>query len=862
MRAIFGAVGVLCFGCADLDPLTIDTCGNQVLEHGEDCDSVVSDTLGPDLACGRPGEAAACRYVCSGGSKCPTDWGCGDDGVCRAPSAALDAPVTSTLAGQPQDVACGDFDGDGRPDVAARFPSHLDWLWGDGKGGFPSISRSATLPASGGIVAGDLDDDSRRDLVASSAQGLEVWRGFAARPPLPVAYAPFPLTGGDARVLPLRSALVQPEALALALFADGPGTGALIATFADGRQHHREGVEPARGIDELPPDIGVGDLNGDGTEDVALGFTGSSAVRLYAPEFDMIAVDWRLRPLAGAELVDVSSVRECEGCSAMLDGFVIDRGTFLADLDLDGELELLVSLKGPGGSRVAVAPRTSGGGFATPHLDARFASLAAKSDVPGVDSEAEPWPLALKSAGGSTLVVGGNGVYELTQGPSPKLCRILARSTPEPWTHAVVADLDGDQLLDVAAIAAGSPGVEVYRRAPDAQACAISGAFNSRSYGLPSGARRLAAGNLQGNDRSDLVVLTGVEESAVYPLWSVHHSWPKEPALATVFGPVTHLAVGRARYPGWPADYMDDLWVTSDDGTGTAGLGVLSSSGGEQLASPYVLYHSAASALPQHGTPRFVLEGRFFSPSSAGDGRGLVAFGETASGLPLAWPLPVRGNAQFTPSSSGVLLRSKIAPEFQLGCARFVAGDFDGDGRDEAAGVFGSALCADAAPGEQPGRLLSADFAALPSFALREHPLAVGPLVALASADLDGDARRDLVLVEADRVRVLWGGPAWLDGEAADVPLPPAAGAARAAAAVGAREADARRGLAIAAAQGIWLLTADAQHFVQLAPVADLVLERVEAADVDGDGLEDLIGISGLDLMTFRARPAPALGGP
>lgn len=344
VRATLGGLSLLSLaasGCADLDPLALNACGNQVLEAGEDCDSSVSQALGQKLACGTPGTPAACRYVCSGTAECPSGWGCGADSICRAPSAELDAPILTDLTEQSDGLACGDFDGDGHQDIVGRFPANLSWMWGDGTGTFASGPTFTTSIATGALLSSDLDGDDRHDLVAPGAQGLEVWRGTSERQPVPVAYAPFPLGPQGARILPIRAPLVQPEALVLALFPDGQATRALLGTFGDGKPYSSKEIDKGTGFEHLAEDVGLGDLDGDATDDVAFAFTGTSTVRLLSPHFDLITAEWQVRKQPGGGRVQFGSPKVCESCSSTESGYQIDAGVRLADLDGDGALDLL-----------------------------------------------------------------------------------------------------------------------------------------------------------------------------------------------------------------------------------------------------------------------------------------------------------------------------------------------------------------------------------------------------------------------------------------------------------------------------------------------------------------------------------------
>jgi hypothetical protein len=116
LAALAGAVS-----CAELDEAELGVCGNHIHEpeFGEDCDGSAIQ-FGEGASCGAPNGSAPCRLACTPQASetgCPPGWGCGTDGVCRAPSGVLES---GTLPGEVR--AVGDLDGDGRDDVVLRGP--------------------------------------------------------------------------------------------------------------------------------------------------------------------------------------------------------------------------------------------------------------------------------------------------------------------------------------------------------------------------------------------------------------------------------------------------------------------------------------------------------------------------------------------------------------------------------------------------------------------------------------------------------------------------------------------------------------------------------------------------------------------
>ena len=97
--------------------------------------------------------------------------------MARAISAA---PLTSPLAISPFLVAVGDFNGDGKQDLAvANFGSdNVSILLGDGAGNFSAPTNFAAGDQPFSVAVGDFNGDGKQDLaVASSSQG---YRSFWA----------------------------------------------------------------------------------------------------------------------------------------------------------------------------------------------------------------------------------------------------------------------------------------------------------------------------------------------------------------------------------------------------------------------------------------------------------------------------------------------------------------------------------------------------------------------------------------------------------------------------------------------------------------------------------------------------------
>ena len=76
--AAVAALSLAIVGCAELDPIEPDVCGNGVIEKDEDCENAEEI----DGTCG-----TECFFICgeqpSGDTvECPSGWSCGVDGFC------------------------------------------------------------------------------------------------------------------------------------------------------------------------------------------------------------------------------------------------------------------------------------------------------------------------------------------------------------------------------------------------------------------------------------------------------------------------------------------------------------------------------------------------------------------------------------------------------------------------------------------------------------------------------------------------------------------------------------------------------------------------------------------------------------
>lgn len=203
----------------------------------------------------------------------------GEDAVAiytqTAGSGLVVTPLLQTVAGAPNALASGDFDGDLRPDLAAIAPqSGTIRLWKSNTEGLAPLPFNLPYPTGGydALAAGDLDNDGDDDLAAlrgagySSGSVVIYWQENGSFPlsttltPESGGYLPHSLAVGDVNGDGRDDLLVT---------AGGNAPEAYLNVFLQeaGGPAAAPSVYPAY---HLPSAVAVGDLNHDGREDVVV----------------------------------------------------------------------------------------------------------------------------------------------------------------------------------------------------------------------------------------------------------------------------------------------------------------------------------------------------------------------------------------------------------------------------------------------------------------------------------------------------------------------------------------------------------------------------------------------------------------
>jgi VCBS repeat protein/K319-like protein len=375
------------------------------------------------------------------------------------------------------DLVAADLDGDGKPDLATTNAGQsFSIALGRGDGTFQALGDIPAEPDFVyGLIAGDFNSDGRIDLAATDVDYGNI--------------LVLPGRGDGTFDPPLRSAAGQfPSSL---VSGDFDGDGRIDLATTDGRESvavlpgHGDGTfgpfsrSPVGGC---PQSVAAGDFNRDGKPDLATANSGSSDISVRLGLGDGSFGSESRIPLPGVP-----------------PGHRMPRTLVSADFNRDGNADLAtapVGLPYPVFGGIFILPGLGNGSFAAPTLVPwTGTSLLAVDDfnkdgIPDLASTRNaPFPAVFLGLGDGTFVppAGGGGVP-----PDMVQVRSLA-----------VGDLDGDGNPDAFIGTGFIPRLSVFRGRGDGT---FEGLDLSNIYGLPADASAVAAAEIDGDRRLDLMV--------------------------------------------------------------------------------------------------------------------------------------------------------------------------------------------------------------------------------------------------------------------------------------------------------------------------------------------------------------------
>ena len=591
--------------CSPVETIAPGTCGNAVIEDGEDCDT--HESQGFD--CKPPGEEWQCSFVCEEG-RCPAGYGCGTDDVCRKATGDIEPVPFAEVASQARELLSGDFDADRRMDVVGVEPgrARVHFLGASGdvqqvsfSGSFrPAIGKMGALPRDPEESAEpgtDLTDDLCQSLDvgigASLSEGDRTFTaktyasisvsapptlGFSVTDALPIAFDALP---GDASSGDETGAIIEPtltgekEPLSLGIFVNfGGGSVKTVLRVKDGRPQNLAGFPVTGNFDE-----------GDDCEEIVIPIKAGPgvlpALRVYSPcvkAEGKAGYEWRSATVPTDGLrAEIQTIRPVAG------------PVFDFDVNGDGHLDLLITVELGPVTSLEVAYGVGDGSFHStspppPAMGPLPAGDDKSSSYAGLPDGQKPLALGdLDDNGYPDLVTPTKVLLGAPDLNKPgELILGTAFLSARSWTEAVIADMNGNGSPDVVASAAGAPNIDLLN-------ANLYEPFNPLEISTNGTVRELTVGDFDGDLVNDIAFQDALspEESFLMIAYGRTAGGPEEAVEAGRFSAIEHIVTGNVHVFG--VDNITDLGVASENAAGAKTTSFFPGNGNRVVQSPFLL---------------------------------------------------------------------------------------------------------------------------------------------------------------------------------------------------------------------------------------------------------------------------------
>ncbi len=546
--------GLFAAACAKLPEYEANDCGNLVIDRniGEECDGFAE----PGTHCDGPGDLHACRFTCNParGWQCPVGSACSRNGLCRRATGELELFLVRERFASPGRLLVGDFDIDGAPDVlmlgqADSFGSRPARIVYPSK---PSASgeRQALPAVIGPPAIGDVEDDDggKDDIAFVDFLGVALLLGRSRQSPEFAVFPSSPPPEGTHLRGVLVDALPQNPGAETVTLLHSQGQPATLFSFGAGFFQVLTQLPETGGEDQMAGPIVAAQLDeGASCPQLVFAFRARKDVQIFTPcREGMEGIEWNV----GGKVTSLSLP------------VAVDARPQVADLDLDGHLDVIVGAN----KGTYVAWGRGDGSFVSTKVDGVPNAASLYTLPPQVPQPSSMWeipdayPLAIADLnvdGAADFVLPGGVLMSSPQGQKPVHLNFGVQ-----WTEAVVADFNGNGLLDVIAGSSDALDLDFLNNPGD-------GWLNPATLATEGFVSHLAVGDFDGDLLNDIAFeqsLQKGDDSADYLAIGFGAPFGPPESVGTI-GHLDHIeqiTAGPMRQFG-SFDAIDDIMVYSED---------------------------------------------------------------------------------------------------------------------------------------------------------------------------------------------------------------------------------------------------------------------------------------------------------